>query len=169
MSARLDLKTHAGEFELMGFQRDHLLPVEPLLDRHRVELRAPLVFCFRELSGHIVFAEQLLELCDRALQIGGVFGRYRGVEGGMRIDQRPMTAVEDEPTHRGQALNPDAIAVGQLRHIMMLDDLQIVETNRRCAQNHHDQRGEPRNAWFELWNRPALVLTAKFRHFRLPG
>ena len=82
----------------------------------------------------------------------------------MRIDQRAMTAIEDQAARRGDAANPDAIAIGEFGELGILDDLEVVETNGNRSQHGHHHGGNDHDAKFQFWNWPIVLLAARIRH-----
>src|SRR6185437_15706196 len=70
MSTRVHLQADTRKLELMGFQRNHLLPSETLLDRHRLELGSALVLGIFEFLGDAVTAQQRLEAIDSRGEVG---------------------------------------------------------------------------------------------------
>jgi hypothetical protein len=53
--------------------------------------------------------------------------------------------VEHESAQRRHPLDPDPVAVRQIGHRVMLDYLEVVQTNRRDAQDDRDYTREHRD------------------------
>src|ERR1019366_8166816 len=86
----------------------------------------------------------------------------------MSIDQRAMTAVEDQTAGRSDASNPDAITIGEFGELGIPDDLQVVEANRSCGKRGHHHGGDDHDAKVQFWNWPIVFLAARIRHLNSP-
>ncbi len=139
MAARVDLQADSGKFELMGLQRDHLIPVEMLLDRDRL-VGGPLVILgLLQAGGDIAAAQEMLEALDGVRQIIGILGHHHRVERRHGIDQRPVMTVEDQSAQGRQAAEPNPVTIRQLGEILMLHDLEIVEPANHDGEHGHNQ------------------------------
>ena len=68
----------------------------------------------------------------------------------MGIDERAMAPFEDEASRRGNAANPDPIAISEFGKLGILDDLEVVEPNGNRRQRGHHHGGDDHDAKFQL-------------------
>src|SRR6516225_1712517 len=66
-------------------------------------------------------------------------------------------------------MQANAIAIGQLDHLVMLHHLQVVETHRDQPEHGHNRGGQNRDSRLELRDRTVLWFGAKLRHGTFPS
>ncbi len=161
MAPRRDLQADPRKLELMGLDRDHLRPGQPLLDCDRIIFRAPFVFGPRDRVRDMAVAQQLLEPLLAGGEILGVLGHHHRVEGRTRVDQRAMAPIEDDPARRRHPERADPVAIGQRGQLLALDDLKIIEAGRQHRQRHHHERKQRDETGFKLRYGVAFAATEK--------
>src|SRR5579872_3296769 len=166
MARRGDFEADAREIELMRFQRDDLRPFEALVDGDRLVLGPTFVICRIELVLDAGLSEQILQAGDGLIEVRRILRNEDRIEGWARIDQRAMAAIENQSARRSYASKPDAIAIGQLDKLGILNDLKVVEPDADQTEHRHHHRGNDDDAKFQLWNLAIFLLAARVRHER---
>ena len=82
-----------------------------------------------------------------------------------------MMNVEDQAAQRRQAMNADAVAVGEFDKFLVPDDLQVIEAHRDHRQDQGDECGEDGEARLDAGDRAGLFAAAVVtpaRHVQAP-
>ena len=141
--ARPDL--HAGELVAAGGEARQFLVGELQLDRHGLE-DAPAANVFlqaREVG--VVEQPELRQADQRRVDVGDLLARQLQLIRGRVGRERQAVAVEDQPAVRRNRLDLDAVALREIREVVVLNDLQPHQSrDHRAEREQHDDCGRDR-------------------------
>src|SRR5215831_17576329 len=168
--ARRDFEADSGKFQLVRLERHDLGPIKTLRNQYRLIGRTPYLIGGSDFVCDVIVSTEIaFETLDGFGQIGGVFGDDLRIEGWLGVYQRTMPEVEDQTAGRRHPMQADAIAIGQLAHLVMLHNLQVVETHRDQPEHRDDRCGQNGDSRLERRDWTVLWFGAKLRHGTFPS
>src|SRR6185369_1905187 len=138
--ARPDLD--ARELIATGRKARQLLFRELQLDRHGFEDAPAANVLLQAREVGVVQQSELREADQRRVDIGDLFARQFELIRRRVGRERQAVAIEDQPAIRRNRLDLDAVALREIREVVVLNDLQPHQArDHRPERDEHDHRG----------------------------
>jgi hypothetical protein len=138
--------------------------IELQLDRHGIECAPAANILLQRRDIARVDQIEFREALERGVEVGDLLARELDLIGGRIGRKRLSAAIQDESAVRRDRFDANAIALRQLREVLIAHDLQPCEARHHGPDCEHHDHGSCDRSAFEQSLLGNMVLDANGRH-----